>query len=81
MKHYCAKPSGIMLTQLGLYSLATKHTHRHTAHTLYTLARMMPVTTVSYYTYIYVEDDVKGININDYTSKSQGWIAIYLPIM
>ena len=41
----------------------------------------MPVTTVSYYTYVSVEDDVKGININDYTSKSQGWIAIYLPVI
>jgi len=70
-----------MLTQL-VDNLATKHTHTHThthtVHTLYTLARMMPVTTVSYYMYIY---DVKGININDCTSKSQGWIAIYLPIM
>ena len=44
MKHYCAKPSGIMLTQL-----ATKCTHTYTVHTLYTLARMMPVKTVSYY--------------------------------
>jgi len=49
MKYYCAKPSGIMLTQL-VDNLATKHAHTHTLYT-------PDATTIRY---IY---DVKGINI------------------
>ena len=67
MKHYCVKPSGIMLTQL-VDNLATKHTHTHTLHTSQDEAG--DNCQLLY--------DVKGININDCTSKSQGWKAIYL---
>ena len=44
-------------------AIAIIKSHTHTVHTLYTLARLMPVITVSYYTldYTYIYD-VKGIN-------------------